>query len=40
MEIERLFLQRVGSVSAYSIEEDTLKMWTGDNETLTFERAG
>jgi heat shock protein HslJ len=39
MEIERLFLQRVGSVSTYSIEEDTLRMWAGDNETLTFERA-
>ena len=39
MEIERLFLQRIGAVSTYAIEGDTLRMSAGDNEALTFERA-
>jgi predicted amidohydrolase YtcJ len=38
METERLFLQRVGAVSTYAIEGNTLRMWAGDNETMTFER--
>jgi heat shock protein HslJ len=39
MEIERLFLRRIGAVSTYAIEGDTLRMSAGDNEALTFERA-
>jgi len=39
MEIEQVFLQRFGAVSTYAIEGDTLRMWAGDNEALTFERA-
>jgi heat shock protein HslJ len=39
MEIERAFLQRIGAVSTYAIEGDNLRMWAGDNEALTFERA-
>ncbi|MDH3814887.1 MAG: amidohydrolase family protein [Acidobacteriota bacterium] len=39
METERVFLQRIGAVSTYAIEGDTLRMWAGDNEALTFERA-
>jgi predicted amidohydrolase YtcJ/heat shock protein HslJ len=40
METEQMYLQRIGAVSTYSIEGDTLRMWAGDNEALTFERAG
>jgi heat shock protein HslJ len=39
METERVFLQRLGAVSTYAIEGDTLRMWAGDNGALTFERA-
>lgn len=39
METERVFLQRLGAVSTYAIEGDTLRMWAGDSEALTLERA-
>jgi heat shock protein HslJ len=39
METERVFLERLGSVSTYAIEGETLRMWAGDIEALTFERA-
>jgi heat shock protein HslJ len=39
METEQMFLQRIAAVSTYAIEGDTLKMWAGDDEALTFERA-
>jgi predicted amidohydrolase YtcJ len=38
METERMFLQRVGAVSTYAIDGDTLRMWASENEALTFER--
>jgi hypothetical protein len=39
MELEQVFLQRLGAVSTFTIEGDTLRMWAGDNPALTFERA-
>ena len=38
MEIERVFLQRLGAVSTYAIDGDTLRMWASDNQALTFQR--
>jgi len=39
MEIERVFLERLAAVSSYAIDGDTLRMWAGDSEALTFQGA-
>jgi heat shock protein HslJ len=38
MELENTYLARLGAVSSYEVEGDTLRLWAGDNEALTFER--
>jgi putative lipoprotein len=38
MELEGTFVARLGTVGAYAVEGTTLRLWTGDNEALTFER--
>ncbi len=39
MATEQTFLQRLGAVSTFTIKGDTLRMYAGDNEALTFTRA-
>jgi heat shock protein HslJ len=39
MELEGTFLARLGAVSSYAVEGSTLRLWAGDNEAMTFERA-
>ena len=38
MELESTYLARLGAVSTYVIESETLRLWAGDNEALTFKR--
>lgn len=38
MELESTFMTLLGSVSTFGIEGDTLRLWDGDNEALTFDR--
>jgi heat shock protein HslJ len=38
MALEKLFLARMESVSSFEVEGDTLHLYTGDSETVTFER--
>jgi heat shock protein HslJ len=38
MALENAFFTRLGSVSNYQIESESLRLWAGDNEALTFER--
>lgn len=39
MELERMFLDRLASVSTYAVECDILRLFAGDTEVLRFERA-
>lgn len=39
MELESTFFTRLGEVSTFAVDGDTLRLWAGDNEALTFERA-
>jgi heat shock protein HslJ len=39
MALEQTFLERLSAVSAFDVEGDTLRLWAGDTEALTFERA-
>jgi hypothetical protein len=39
MALEQAFLARLGAVSTFAIEGDVLRLWAGDNDALTFERA-
>lgn len=38
MALESDFLARLDAVSTYQVEGDTLRLWAGDNEALTFAR--
>jgi heat shock protein HslJ len=38
MALESDFLARLDAVSTYQVEGDTLRLWAGDNEALTFSR--
>lgn len=38
MALESDFLARLDAASAYRVEGDTLRLWAGDNEALTFSR--
>lgn len=38
MELESTYLTRLGAVSTYAVEGNTLRLWAGDNEALTFQR--
>jgi heat shock protein HslJ len=38
MALEKLFLTRLESVSSFEVEGDTLHLYTGDSETVTFQR--
>lgn len=38
MELESTFLTRLGAVSTFDIDDETLRMWAGDNEALRFVR--
>jgi heat shock protein HslJ len=39
MDLENTYLARLGAVSSYEVGDDTLRLWAGDNEALTFVRA-
>jgi hypothetical protein len=39
MALEQAFLERLSAVSTFAVEGDTLRLWAGDTEALTFERA-
>ena len=39
MATEQIFMQRLGAVSTFTITGDTLRMYAGDNEALTFTRS-
>ncbi len=39
MALEQAFLERVSAVSTFSADDGVLRLWAGDNEALTFERA-
>ena len=38
MKLEQNFMARLGAISTFEVEGDTLRMWAGDNEALTFVR--
>ena len=38
MDLETTFLARLAAVSTYDTDGDTLRLWAGDNEALTFTR--
>jgi putative lipoprotein len=38
MDLEKVFFTRLGSVLNYEIDGETLRLWAGNNEALTFER--
>lgn len=38
MDLESTYFTRLGSASSYETDGETLRLWAGDNETLTFER--
>jgi heat shock protein HslJ len=38
MAFEKIFLERLGAVTGYEVDGDTLRLRAGDNEALTFER--
>ena len=38
MALESAFLARLDAASTYQVEGDTLRLWAGDNEALTFAR--
>jgi heat shock protein HslJ len=40
MALEQAFLERLSAVATFSVDDDVLRLWAGDNEALTFERAG
>jgi heat shock protein HslJ len=39
MDLESAFFARLGAVSTYEIDGETLRLWAGDNEALVFERS-
>jgi heat shock protein HslJ len=39
MALEQAFLARLSAVSTFAVDGDTLRLWAGDNQALTFERA-
>jgi hypothetical protein len=39
MALEQTFLARLSAASDFAIDGDVLRLWAGDNEALTFERA-
>lgn len=39
MEFEQTFMKRLGAVRTYVVDGDTLRMYAGDNEALTFKRS-
>ncbi len=39
MALESAFFTRLGTVSNYKIDGETLRLWAGDDEALTFKRA-
>lgn len=38
MALEQTFMTRLGAVSSFEVDGETLRLWAGDNEALTFER--
>lgn len=38
MAFEKIFLERLDAVTGYDVDGDTLRLWSGDDEVLTFER--
>ncbi len=38
MDLESVYFTRLGAVSTYEIDGETLRLWAGDNEALVFER--
>jgi heat shock protein HslJ len=39
MAVEQTYLERLGASSSFTIEGDTLRLYAGDNESLTFKRS-
>ncbi len=39
MVFEKIFLERLGAVTGYEVDGETLRLWAGDNEALTFQRS-
>jgi hypothetical protein len=39
MALEQAFLERLTAVSTFAVDGDALRLWAGDTEALTFERA-
>jgi heat shock protein HslJ len=39
MALEQAFLARLSAVTTFDVENGVLRLWAGDNEALTFERA-
>jgi heat shock protein HslJ len=38
MDVESAFFTRLGAVTNYQVDGETLRLWAGDNEALTFKR--
>jgi heat shock protein HslJ len=38
MDLESTYFTRLGAVTSYEIDGETLRLWAGDNKALTFER--